>query len=102
MFDLIVYAIPAFVLLLVVELLSFKYARDEELIGYESRDTRTSLAMGGGNVVINTVWKAVVVVIYAGLYELSPAADAGRRVVDLRGALLRRRPRLLLVPPRSP
>jgi sterol desaturase/sphingolipid hydroxylase (fatty acid hydroxylase superfamily) len=72
MADLILYAIPAFVLLLVVELLSFRYARDEELVGYELRDTRTSLAMGAGNVVINTVWKAAVVVIYAGLYQLSP------------------------------
>jgi len=69
--DLIVYAIPAFVLLLVVELLSFKYARDEELVGYELRDTRTSLSMGAGNVVINGVWKLAVIVIYAGLYELS-------------------------------
>ena len=72
MVDLIIYAIPAFVLLLVVELLSFKYARDEELVGYEARDTRTSLAMGGGNVVINAVWKAAVVVVYAAIYELSP------------------------------
>jgi hypothetical protein len=46
--ELVLYAIPAFVLLLVVELLSFKYARDDELVGYESRDTRTSLTMGGG------------------------------------------------------
>jgi hypothetical protein len=58
--ELILYAIPAFVLLLLVELLSFKYARDEELVGYEARDTRTSLTMGGGNVVINAVWKLVV------------------------------------------
>ncbi len=41
MIDLIIYAIPAFVLLLVVEMLSFKYARDEELVGYEARDTET-------------------------------------------------------------
>jgi hypothetical protein len=53
MVDLIVYAIPAFVLLLVIELLSFKYARDVARVGYAPRDTRTSLAMGGGNVVIN-------------------------------------------------
>ena len=70
--ELILYAIPAFVLLLVVELLSFKYARDEDLVGYEARDTRTSLTMGGGNVAINAVWKLVVVAIYAGLYELTP------------------------------
>jgi hypothetical protein len=78
--DLIIYAIPAFVLLLIVELLSFKYARDEELVGYELRDTQTNLSMGGGNVLINAVWKLVVVVIYAALYELSPLrmpADAG-------------------------
>ena len=52
MAEVLYYAIPAFVLLLVMELLSFKYLRDEELVGYESRDTRTSLTMGGGNVVI--------------------------------------------------
>ena len=72
MVDLIIYAIPAFAVLLALELLSFKYARDEELVGYESRDTRTSLSMGGGNVVINAVWKLVVLVAYAGLYELTP------------------------------
>ena len=72
MAELVLYAIPAFVLLLVVELLSFKYARDDDLVGYESRDTRTSLTMGGGNVAINAVWKLVVVFAYAGLYELTP------------------------------
>lgn len=72
MAELILYAIPAFVLLLVVELLSFKYARDEDLVGYEAKDTRTSLTMGGGNVAINAVWKLAVVAVYAGLYELTP------------------------------
>jgi sterol desaturase/sphingolipid hydroxylase (fatty acid hydroxylase superfamily) len=70
--DLILYAIPAFVLLLAVELWSFRLAADEELVGYEARDTRTSLSMGAGNVAINAVWKLVVVVVYAGLYELTP------------------------------
>ena len=72
MVDVIVYAIPAFVLLLVVEAVSFKVAAREDLKGYEAKDTRTSLSMGMGNVVINFGWKAVVVVIYAGLYELTP------------------------------
>ena len=72
MAELILYAIPAFVLLLVVELLAFRYARDEELVGYEMRDTRTSLVMGSGSVAINAVWKLVVIAIYAGLYELTP------------------------------
>ena len=103
MVDLIIYAIPAFVLLLVVEMLSFKFARDDEdLVGYESRDTRTSLSMGGGNVVINAGWKLVVLFVFAGLYELTPLRMPAEAVVDLGAAVLRRRPRLLLVPPHPP
>ena len=100
--ELILYAIPAFVLLLVVELLSFRLAADEDLVGYEARDTRTSLTMGGGNVVINAVWKLVVVVVYAGLYELTPLRMPADEWWTYVAALLRRRPRLLLVPPRPP
>jgi sterol desaturase/sphingolipid hydroxylase (fatty acid hydroxylase superfamily) len=70
---LIIYAIPGFVLLLVVELLSFRLAQDDdELVGYEFRDTRTSLSMGGGNVLINAGWTLAVAVVYQALYELSP------------------------------
>ena len=72
MAEVLYYAIPAFVVLLIAELLSFKYLRDDDLVGYESKDTRTSLAMGGGNVAINAVWKFAVLVAYAGLYELTP------------------------------
>ena len=53
MVDLIVYAIPAFVLLLAVEYVSFRVAAREDLKGYESKDTRASLSMGLGNVIIN-------------------------------------------------
>jgi sterol desaturase/sphingolipid hydroxylase (fatty acid hydroxylase superfamily) len=70
---LIVYAIPGFVLLLVVELLSFRLAQDDDdLVGYELRDTRTSLSMGGGNVLINAGWTLVVAIIYQALYVASP------------------------------
>jgi len=70
--EVLYYAIPFFVLLLVVEALSFKHLRDDGLVGYELRDTRTSLAMGLGNVSINVAWKLVVLAVYAGLYELTP------------------------------
>ena len=68
------YAIPFFVLLLVAEYASFRHLGDdhEELVGYDLRDTGTSLTMGIGNVVINVVWKLVVVAVYAALYELTP------------------------------
>jgi sterol desaturase/sphingolipid hydroxylase (fatty acid hydroxylase superfamily) len=70
--EVLYYAIPAFVLLLVAEAISFRIAQAEDLVGYEAKDTATSLSMGMGNVVINVGWKLVVLVIYAGLYELTP------------------------------
>jgi len=71
--EILYYAIPFFILLLIVEWLSFRQVRDDaELVGFEARDTRTSLTMGLGNVVINVGWKLVVVAIFAGVYELTP------------------------------
>jgi sterol desaturase/sphingolipid hydroxylase (fatty acid hydroxylase superfamily) len=81
MVEVLYYAVPFFVLLLAVEALSFRHARldlaEEAIaagapIGYEKRDTLTSLSMGTGNLVVNVAWKALVVVIYAALYELTP------------------------------
>ncbi len=73
MIDLVLYAIPAFVLLLVVEAVSYRHLQDDhELVGYERKDTATSLTMGLGNVFINVGWKAVVVVVLAALHELTP------------------------------
>jgi sterol desaturase/sphingolipid hydroxylase (fatty acid hydroxylase superfamily) len=68
------YAIPFFILLLVLEYLSFRQVRaeNEGLIGYEPRDTRTSLTMGLGNVVINFAWKFAVLAAYVAIYELTP------------------------------
>ena len=74
MAEVLYYAIPFFVLLLVLEYLSFRQVRAENhgLIGYEARDTRTSLTMGLGNVFINVGWKFVVLAAYVGIYELTP------------------------------
>lgn len=74
MFDLILYAIPMFVALLIAEWISFRHTGDGEdgYRGYDARDTATSLAMGAGNVLINLAWKLVVVAVYAGVYELTP------------------------------
>lgn len=74
MAEVLYYAIPFFILLLVVEFVSFRKFGDEdgELIGYDLVDTRTSLTMGIGNVIINVGWKFVVVLVYTALYELTP------------------------------
>src|SRR4051812_38290531 len=72
MIEVLYYAIPFFILLLVVEAMSFRHYHEDDLVGYELADTRTSITMGLGNVTINVVWKLVVVAIYAALYELTP------------------------------
>jgi sterol desaturase/sphingolipid hydroxylase (fatty acid hydroxylase superfamily) len=71
-FDLILHAIPVFVSCLVAEALSFYLLPDEDEVGYEFRDSRTSLTMGIGNVIINIGWKLVVLAAYAGAYLLAP------------------------------
>ncbi len=104
MFNLILYAIPFFLALILVEFLQFRHdeaekreqtvipdayanetgavadyeqrqdraARRWQLVGYERRDTATSLTMGTGYAVLNTLWKIVVLAAYAGIYELTP------------------------------
>ncbi len=74
MAEVLYYAIPFFVLLLALEYLAFRHLGDEhaEMVGYEGRDTRTSLTMGLGNVTINFVWKFAVLAAYIAVYELTP------------------------------
>jgi sterol desaturase/sphingolipid hydroxylase (fatty acid hydroxylase superfamily) len=68
----VLYAVPAFLLLIVMEALSFRFLPDDEERGYEARDTATSLSMGLGSQIIGVPWKLVTAVAYAGLYVLSP------------------------------
>src|SRR4051794_12853884 len=71
--EVLYYAIPFFVLLLIAEYASFRHLNDDDdLVGYDLKDTGTSITMGLGNVVINVGWKLVVVAVYAALYELTP------------------------------
>lgn len=72
MFDLIQAAIPVFVLMLVVEAVSFYLLPDDDELGYTKRDTATSISMGLGNVVVNIGWKLVVVAAYSAVYLVSP------------------------------
>lgn len=72
MFDLILHAIPVFVLCLALEVLSFRLLPDDDEVGYEFRDSRTSLTMGIGNVVINIGWKLVVLAAYSAAYLVAP------------------------------
>ena len=72
MFDLILHAIPVFALCLILEAVSYHFLPDDDELGYETRDARTSLAMGLGSVFINLGWKLVVLTAYAAAYVVSP------------------------------
>lgn len=75
MIDLLVAAIPAFILLMAAEALSYRHLAEEaraEHAGYELRDTRTSIAMGLGNLVIAGIWNLAALAIFAAVYLASP------------------------------
>ena len=62
MHDLVLPAIPFFILFLVLEIVSFRHIHeDDDLIGYEPRDTATSLTMGLTSVVVGAVWGLVAI-----------------------------------------
>jgi hypothetical protein len=72
MAEVLYHAIPFLPLLLALEYLAFRRVRDEhraELIANESRDTRTSLTMGLGNVASNFVWKFAVLAACTGMRD---------------------------------
>ena len=74
---LILTAIPFFLLFVAVEALALRHAAHEATaergrLGYDARDTATSLAMGVGHLVVGAGWKVVVVALYAAIHVASP------------------------------
>jgi sterol desaturase/sphingolipid hydroxylase (fatty acid hydroxylase superfamily) len=72
--DLILLAIPFFVLSLVIEGFVVKRMKDEgrDVIGHTLKDTAASLSMGLGNLVVGLVWKGIAFGFYLALYHLTP------------------------------
>ena len=71
----VLYAVPAFLLLIVMEAVSYRFLPDDGERGYEVRDTSTSLSMGLGSQIIGVPWKILVALAYAGLYVLTPLSS---------------------------
>jgi sterol desaturase/sphingolipid hydroxylase (fatty acid hydroxylase superfamily) len=59
------FAIPGFLLLMVLEIAVTRagQAQERRLLGYRGADSRTSLAMGVGSLVVNGAWRLVEVLI---------------------------------------
>jgi sterol desaturase/sphingolipid hydroxylase (fatty acid hydroxylase superfamily) len=70
--DAVVWSIPAFLLLTVVEMISVRLHPDEEAAGYEAKDAATSQSMGLGSLFFDALWKIPIVAIYTGVYALTP------------------------------
>jgi sterol desaturase/sphingolipid hydroxylase (fatty acid hydroxylase superfamily) len=70
--DLTTYAIPAYVLLILLELFSYRFIPDEDEQGYTARDTAASISMGLGYVVFNLGWSLLYVGAYEGVAHLTP------------------------------
>lgn len=68
----ILVAIPMFVLFLVIEAISYKYLPADDELGYELRDTATSLSMGLGSRVWGLLWDVVALLGLSAVYALSP------------------------------
>lgn len=69
--DLILAAIPFFLLALVLEWVALRH-HEHDRIGYAGRDTATSMTMGLGSLVWKGVVKLGMIAAFAALYELTP------------------------------
>jgi sterol desaturase/sphingolipid hydroxylase (fatty acid hydroxylase superfamily) len=70
--DVIAWSIPAFLLLIALERVSYLLHRDDDERGYSAADTATSLTMGLGSVGTDLLWKIPITAAYAVLYALTP------------------------------
>jgi sterol desaturase/sphingolipid hydroxylase (fatty acid hydroxylase superfamily) len=75
--DLILLAIPVFILSMLAELAYLAHLRKEQreeaqVLGYALKDSAASISMGLGNVAVNLVWKALAFGLYSALYALTP------------------------------
>lgn len=76
--QLIIAAIPFFLLFLAIEMVALRHAAHEHAtdpstpIGYAPKDTATSITMGLGSLGFKAIVKLGALVVFAGVYELSP------------------------------
>ncbi|HEY2203023.1 MAG TPA: sterol desaturase family protein [Pseudonocardia sp.] len=70
--DPVLFAVPVFVLFIVLEAVSFQVFADDELVGFDRRDTRTSIWTGVVSLVVTGVARGLALIGYAALYALTP------------------------------
>jgi sterol desaturase/sphingolipid hydroxylase (fatty acid hydroxylase superfamily) len=68
----ILIAIPMFILFLIIEMVSFAFLPDDDELGYEVRDTATSLSMGIGSRITGLLWDLFALLGLSAAYALTP------------------------------
>lgn len=70
--DPVLWSIPAFLLLTLVEVIGFRIHPDEGKAGYGGGDTAASLSMGLGSLFFDALWKVPIVAVYTVVWEVTP------------------------------
>jgi len=68
----ILIAIPMFILFLIIEMVSFKYLPDDDELGYDVRDTATSLSMGIGSRITGLLWDVFALIGLSAAFAITP------------------------------
>jgi sterol desaturase/sphingolipid hydroxylase (fatty acid hydroxylase superfamily) len=68
----ILIAIPMFILFLVIEMVSFRFLPYDDELGYERRDTVTSLSMGIGSRITGLLWDVFALLGLSAAYAITP------------------------------
>jgi sterol desaturase/sphingolipid hydroxylase (fatty acid hydroxylase superfamily) len=70
--NVVLWSIPAFILLTALEAVSYRLHPDKDEVGYAGKDTATSLSMGLGSLVFDIGWGIVPGIVYAAIYTATP------------------------------
>jgi hypothetical protein len=70
--NVVIWSIPAFVLLTLFEAISFRLHPNDDEVGYAAKDTATSLSMGLGSLAFDALWGIVPGLVYAATYAATP------------------------------
>jgi len=71
--DPVLFAVPVFLLFVTIEIVALHVlGHDDNVVGYSVADTRTSMLMGTVAVGVNALFRLVMLVVFAALFELAP------------------------------
>jgi sterol desaturase/sphingolipid hydroxylase (fatty acid hydroxylase superfamily) len=70
--DVVLWSIPAFILLTLLEAISYRFHPDNDELGYDGKDTATSLTMGLGSLGWDVLWGIVPALVYSAINLATP------------------------------